>query len=293
MSARYVLVGLCGALLLTQSAVGVPADGVWEVQPVVRQETNFETFTGRLSPVNSVELRARVSGYLDKVNFTDGSDVKKGDVLFEIDPRPYQAELDRANAALVLSEARLKRAETDLARAKALLGRGAVSQEEFDKVKADVDEAKAALMVAKATREVYALNLSWTKVTAPIDGRISRRLLDAGNLVKTDETTLARIITTDPINVTFDMDERTFLKLRTAMADGKLKAKSLADLPVAIGLANEKDFPHKAKIDFVDSQLDATTGAIHVRAVLPNTDGRLMPGLFARVRLTTSDAASK
>jgi RND family efflux transporter MFP subunit len=246
-------------------------------------------FTGRTEAAVTVEVRARVTGYLVKVAFKDGAEVKQGDLLFEIDPRPYQAELDRANAALAAAEAHLKRADTELKRAKALIERSAMSKEDYDKVVGDVDEARAQVAVARASREVANLNLDFTKVTAPVSGRVGRRLVDSGNVVRADGTMLTTIVGKDPMYVYFDVDERTYLDLRRALRDGKVKAAKLEDLPVAVQLANEEGFPHQGKLDFVDNRADPTKGTIRMRAVLPNADGLLVPGLFAQVRLTTAD----
>jgi RND family efflux transporter MFP subunit len=275
-------------LMLAAVPAGTVADPA-DNKPISagQQVADYVDTTGRTEAVSTVELRARVSGYLSRVAFKDGADVKQGEVLFEIDPRPYQAELDRANAAVNLSQARLKQAEAELARIKQLLKTADFAQEEFAKVVSNAEAARAGVTAAKASREVAALNLDFTKVTAPISGRISRRLVDPGNVVKADDTALARIVSTDPMYVYFEMDERTYLNLRQAMLRDKLRPASGMELPVAIGLANEDGFPRKSKIDYVNNQVNANTGTVRMRAVLPNTDGLLAPGLFARVRVTT------
>jgi RND family efflux transporter MFP subunit len=292
MSIRSICVLLSGSLVMLAAVpAGTTADppvarADVKTEPAARQLADHADFTGRTEAAATVELRARVSGYLTRVFFKDGAEVKQGDLLFEIDPRPYQAELDRASAAVALSEAHLKRAQTDVARAKALLDRAAIAKEEYDKHLDEVAVAEAGVKAAKASREVAALNLSWTKVTAPIAGRISRHLIDPGNVVKADDTVLARIVSTDPMYVYFDMDERTYLNLRQALQGDKLRPAGSTELPVAIGLANEDGFPRKGKIDYVHDQVDVNTGTMRMRAVLPNTDSLLVPGLFARVRLT-------
>jgi RND family efflux transporter MFP subunit len=245
--------------------------------PVAKVATGHEDFTGRTEAAATVELRARVTGYLDRVLFKDGAAVKKDEVLFEIDPRPYRAELDRADAALTQAQARRKRAEAEFKRADTLFRNRTMTREEYDKVSADYAEAQAGLRLAEATRDVARLHLDFTKVTAPVSGRIGRRLLDPGNLVKADDTALATLVRPDSLYVYFDVDERTALRLR----QGKLKA----GLPVAVGLAGEQGFPHRGTVDFVDNRVDAKTGTLRVRAVLANAEGLLMPGLFARVRL--------
>jgi len=286
----------CFALLLASAPAGKaddpkkqPIPEVPVSQPLVRELTDQEQFTGRTEAARSVEIRARVAGFLDKATFKEGADVNKGELLFEVDPRPYQAELAKAQANLALSEARLKQAEADYARAKTLDSNKVISQGELDKVAAQVPEAKAAVTVAKANLDLASLNLSFTKVTAPISGRISRRNLDPGNLVKADETVLATIVTLDPIYVYFDVDERTALRLRKAQRDGQLKAKDGVGLPVDIGLADEEVFIRGGKVDWMDAQLNPKVGALRMRAIFTNADGVLFPGMFARVHLTTRE----
>jgi RND family efflux transporter MFP subunit len=283
MSARFLWACLsCSFLIVAASPAGTAA-GRADAPPEAAD------FTGRTEAPVTVDVRARVTGYLAKAAFKEGAEVKQGDALFEIDPRPYQAEVARTDAALAAAEAHVKRAEIDFKRAKALLDRSAISREEYDKLAGDLDEAKALVVVAKASRDIASLNLSFTKVAAPIAGRVGRRLVDPGNIVKADETTVTTIVGDDPMYVYFDMDERTYLSLRQAMRDGKIKVAKMDDLPVAVGLANEDGFLHKGKIDFVDNRVDAAKGTIRVRVVLPNADGLLVPGLFARVRLTMPD----
>jgi RND family efflux transporter MFP subunit len=264
-------------LALATGAAGNGEKPVEVVQPESREVADYEDFTGRTEASATVQIKARVSGFLTRVLFKEGTAVKKGDLLFEIDPRPYQTELDKADAALALSEARLKRADAAHKRGKALFDSKAMGREELDKIAAERDEAQARLRVAKANRDHARLNLDFTRVTAPMSGRIGRRLLDVGNLVKADETDLATVISSKPMYVYFDIDERTVLRLR----QGK-------GLQVAMALANDKGFPHRAEVDYVANGVDPTTGTLRLRATLPNADGLLMPGLFVRVRLTTS-----
>jgi multidrug efflux system membrane fusion protein len=251
-------------------------------RPARREAAPYQDYTGHTEAASSVNLRARVTGYLTKVAFKGGSEVKQGDLLFEIDPRPYQAELAKAEANLAVAEAHLKRAEADVARVKAQLGKGSLSREDYDKVVGDRDEAAAGVAAASAVRELARLNLSFTRVSAPVGGRIGRQLVDPGNIVKADDTVLATIVSKDPMYAYFDVDERTVLELRQAITSGKIRD----ELPVAIGLANKAGFPLPAKIDFVNNSVDPTAGTLHVRAVLPNAAGLLLPGMFVRVRLT-------
>jgi RND family efflux transporter MFP subunit len=228
-----------------------------------------------------VDVRARVTGYLLKVAFQEGADVKKGDLLFEIDPRPYRAELDRTEAALTQAEARLKVAEANHKRAAALRAQKALTQEDFDKVSAERTEAEALVQLARANRAIARLNLDWSRVVAPISGRIGRRLVDPGNLVKADETSLAVLVRLEPIYVYFHIDERTLLRilrLRERPAPGE-------KVPVSVALTDEKGFPHAGVMDFADNKVDPATGTLRARAVVANKDRLLRPGMFARVRL--------
>jgi RND family efflux transporter MFP subunit len=254
--------------------------------PLVREVTDHEDFTGRTNAASSVELRARVTGYLLKSAFQEGAEVKQGDLLFEIDPRPYKAEMEKAQAEVLQAEAQLKAAEASFARARALHNQKIVGQDEFDKVAAERVVAEARLRAVKASLDVAQLNLDFTKVTSPITGQIGRRLFDPGNLVKADETILATVVSRDPIYVYFDVDERTYLRLRKAGLEGKRQGEKL---PVQIGLADEKGFPHRGSVNFTNSQVDPNTGTLQVRAVLPNERGLLVPGLFVRVRLAVGE----
>jgi membrane fusion protein, multidrug efflux system len=259
-------------------------------QPVLRQVGDYLDFAGRTQAVNSVEIRARVSGFLVKTAFKEGAEVRKGDLLYEIDPRPYQVNLENAEAALNLSELHVKRAAAELDRLKELIKKGVVSREELEKVAGDHAEALAAVRVPRAAVVAAQLELSFTRVTAPIDGVIGRSLQSLGNLVKADLTALAHLVTLDPMYVYFDMDEVTTLRLRVAINNGKLKEAVGGKQPLLLKLAGEADYAHQGTIDFIDNQIDPKTGTLTVRAVCANprpaAGVRLMaPGMFARVRL--------
>jgi multidrug efflux system membrane fusion protein len=242
-----------------------------------------EEFTGRLWPRKSVDIRARVSGYLDKVLFIDGADVEEGAPLFKIDPRPYQAELDRTSALVTQTEARLKRLESQLERSHRLIASNAIAKEEFENLTFDRDEAKGALKAAIAAQETADLNLKFTTVKAPHAGRISRRLVDAGNLIKADDTNLAHLVALNPIDAYFDMDERTVLRLRRMWEEStELKGK---ETEIKLALADDKhNFNITGVMEFTDNQLEAGTGTLRLRAKVMNDKLLLSPGMFIRCR---------
>ena len=228
-AAVAVLLSLLGLAGCNEAPAKMPPPKppvVMTAEPVIREVTDYEELVGQTAAVQTVEVRARVTGYLDKVNFKDGDEVKEGAVLFEIDPRPYEAEVARTEAAVGLSEAHYKRLEADLKRARSLVAREAISREEFDRIAGDFAEAGASVGIAKANRDLAKLNLAFTKVTAPISGRLSRRMVDPGNLVKADETVLTTIVSLDPMYVYFDVDERTLLRIRRLIAEGKIKSRT-------------------------------------------------------------------
>ena len=263
-------------------------------RPVERDITDYADFTGRMAAVDSVEVRARVSGYLDKVNFKEGALVKKDDKLFEIDPRPYRAELERARGIVAQYEARVHRLERDYQRAKHLIARAAIGQEEYDRYEGDYREAAANLDVAKANRDLAALNLEYARITAPVSGRVSRYVVTVGNLIQSGNqsggTLLTTIVSVDPMYAYFDVDERTVLRIRQLIREGKAKSDREAVWPVSLGLATEEGFPHQGTINFEDNQVNPRTGTLRVRGVFPNKDEALSPGFFARVRVPIGQA---
>jgi len=253
--------------------------------PITREVTDFEVFAGRTEAVKTVDVRARVTGYLEKVHFKEGSDVKEGDLLFDIDPRTYKADLDRAEAAVLKAEAHLRRLDTDVQRANILLQRRAISQEEYDKVVGDRAEADADVQVARANREVSRLNLNYCKVTSPITCRVSRQSIDPGNLVKSDDTVLTSIVSLDPMYAYFDVDERTLLRIRRLIREGKVKSSRDVEVPVFVGLSDEEGYSLEGTVNFVDNKVDPTTGTLRVRGIFPNPNLLLSPGLFVRCRV--------
>jgi RND family efflux transporter MFP subunit len=290
---RLFMLGLCIALAGCVREPGAAPEAVLTPVtvslPFERDVTDYAGFTGRTAAVDSVEVRARVWGYLDKVNFTEGVLVKKGDVLFEIDARVYRADLERAQGTVAQFEARVHRLERDYRRAKSLLARGAVGQEEYDRYEADYREAVANLHVAKGNLDLAELNVGYTKVTAPVSGRVSRYAVTVGNLIQSGDqnggTLLTTVVSVDPMYVYFDMDERAVLRVRQLIREGKASSAHDAEWPVWLGLATEEGFPHRGTINFEDNQVNPKTGTLRVRGVFPNKDELLSPGLFARVRV--------
>ncbi len=260
--------------------------------PITRTVTDFEEFPGETDSPYSIQVRARVSGYMTNVYFLDGSMVRKGDKLFEIDPRMYKADLDRAEGTVAQYKAHVERLQKEYNRAKNLIGRGSISQEEHDRYKADYEESEANLAVAVANRDLARLNLEWTEVTAPIDGLLSRRMVDPGNLIKADDTALTSVVSLDPLYVYFDVHEQAMLRIKRLLQSGKLKlqAQGQKSVPVEIGLSDETDFPHHGIVDFTDNRVDLNTGTLRFRAKIDNpadVNGNrfIVPGLFVRVRL--------
>jgi RND family efflux transporter MFP subunit len=269
------------ATLFTVTICSAAPPEVAVVKPIEKEITDYADLTGRTEPSTSVEIRARVTGYLDKVLFKEGSQVKRGDLLFQLEDRVQKAALGKAEAEVKVAEAKLKIAEASLQRLMELLKRAAISKEEFEMAQATMDAAKAEVNAARASLEVAKINLVYTRIASPINGHIGRSNVDAGNLVKADgDPSLATVIVTDPLFVSFDIDERTVLRLMRMNRDAK-EAKTA----ISLGFADEKDYPHKATLDFMDNKLNAETGSIRCRAVLENPKSELLPGMFAKVRI--------
>jgi RND family efflux transporter MFP subunit len=299
---RYQPTHLAGAALLFGFCAGLAgcahklsesppsaAPAVTVSYVVEHEVTDYADFTARTAAVDSVELRARVSGYLDKVNFKEGSLVKKGDGLFEIDPRTYQAVLQNAEGNLATVEARVQRLDADLTRAKRMVAERAIGREEYDKIAGDRSESVASRTAAKAAVQRAKLDLGFTKVTAPVSGRISRYNVTVGNLVQagdlTGGTLLTTIVSVDPTYAYFDVDERTVLRVKQLIREGKASKPDEVGLTVWLGLANEDGYPHRGTVNFIDNQVNPRTGTQKVRGVFPNKDEAISPGYFARVRV--------
>jgi RND family efflux transporter MFP subunit len=280
-----LLLSACARNEAAESKAAAPLPQVTVAQALSRKVTEFDEFTGRFEAVERVEVRPRVSGYISSVNFTDGSEVKKGDVLFVIDPRPYVAERDRARAQLAQARSQLVLAKSERERANKLLGQHAISQEELDTRTAGNEEAQANVEAAQAALDAAALNLDFTRVTAPISGRISRALVTSGNFVSNGQTLLTTLVSLDPIYVSFDGDEQAYLRYTKHARETAHGASAGARNPVQVGLADEKGYPHQGNMVFVDNALDPATGTIRNRALLDNRERLFTPGLFARIRL--------
>jgi RND family efflux transporter MFP subunit len=287
-SYRLLVAAVLAALLIgcarNEAAQPQPAllPQVTVAAAVSRKVAEFDEFTGRFEAVDRVEVRPRVSGYISSVNFKDGGEVKKGDVLFVIDPRPYAAERDKAQAQLAQARSQLVLAKSERERAGKLLGEHAISQEEYDTRTAGREQAQANVAAAQAALDAAALNVEFTRVTAPIAGRISRALVTSGNFVANGQTLLTTLVSLDPIYVSFDGDEQVYLKYSKQAQAGQTDA---ARSPVRVGLADESDYPHQGVMVFVDNALDPATGTIRSRALLDNHERLFTPGLFARIKL--------
>lgn len=263
------------------------------VQAVSRSVIEWEEFPGRVEALESVDIRARVDGYLQKVNFRAGDQVNKGDLLFVIDPRPFQTQLDYARAELEQTKARVELAESNLSRAELLVKATAFSQEEYETRKSELRAAAAAVHSAEANVASARLNVEFTQIRAPISGHVGRELITVGNLVKggADATVLTFLVATGSVYVYVDVDERSALKFRRAAEAGQLPNRPglpMGSIPAELGLVDEAGFPHLGYIDYQSPRLDLATGTLTLRGVFPNPDGILSPGLFARMRLPGS-----
>ena len=258
-----------------QAAAGGPPVSAAAV--IEKQVAETQEFSGRLEAVERVEIRPRVSGFITAVNFKPGAEVKKGDVLFVIDARPYQAEADRADAAAKSARAKTDLARVELARAERLLGDKAIAQREYDERASGLKELDATARAFDAQAQTARLNLSYTRVVSPIDGRVSKAEITLGNLVDATNI-LTSVVSLDRIYASFDGDEETYLRVSKDAHAGRAVA-------VNVGLAGEEGFPHEGKLEFVDNQLDSRTGSVRMRATFDNKDRGMAPGLFARVQI--------
>jgi len=269
---------------------GAPPLPVNVVTVVEKEVKEWDEFTGRLDPVESVEIRPRVSGYITEIHFEAGAIVKKGDLLYVIDPRPYQADFDRAKAEVDRMDAQLKLAQIELNRAKELREKNTISASEFDQRAATYQGAAAAKSSAEAAKNSAALNLEFTQIKSPVDGRVSDQRITVGNLVQPGagpESVLTTVMSVDPIYAKVDADENAILKYVKLSEEGKRVSARTAKIPAWVELGNESDFPHEGYVDFVDNRLDPGTGTIRARIVLKNWNPNFItPGFFVRVRVS-------
>ncbi len=260
-------------------------------QPLSQEVTEWDEYTGRIEAVSSVDIRARVSGYLEKVNFKAGAKVKKGDLLFEIDPKPFTAQLQYAVSELERAKAKHELAKNDLERAERLFSGKAISEEEHDARSKGSRETIAAVQSAEANVNTAKLNLEYTKIRAPIDGRIGRELITEGNLVSGgggDATRLTFIVSTDPVYVYVDADEHLALKYRRQAHQEGNKVKGTDQTPAELAVSDEANFPHPGHLDYISPRADTATGSVSIRGVFSNSDDVLSPGYFARMRVRAS-----
>ena len=297
---RFVAAGLWLALMAAPSGcvrkqpqIAPPAVPAVPVsKPVQRAVTEYVSFTGRADAVNAVDIRARVTGYLVQMPFREGADVKKGELLFEIDPRPYKAQLEQAEGQLNLYKAQLELAKANHARDKiaAATAPGAVSLQQLDQDKAAVDQAVASVRASEASLELYKLNVDYTQITSPIDGQVSRYYLTLGNLVNQDQTVLTSVVSLDPIYAYCEVDEPTVLRVRRLINEGKMPRYTEANVPLELGLQGEVGFPHLGKLNFVNNQVNPNTGTMSVRGIFdnprpPKGTRLIAPGMYVRIRM--------
>jgi RND family efflux transporter MFP subunit len=286
--------GLAGCSRGPEGAPDAAPPPVSVSRPLERDVTDYAEFTARTAAVDSVEVRARVWGYLHKVNFKEGAMVKKGDVLFELDPRPYEALLNQAKAKVRQDEAQLSFDEAEYQRNLKLEPTGAVSKSDLDKSAAARGVDSANIAADKAGVASRRLDLDYTKVLAPVGGRTSRYVVTVGNLIQSGDqggrTLLTTIVSVDPMYAYFDVDEHTVLRVRQLIRKGKADSPRETVVPVWLGLGNEPNHPHQGTIDFVDNQVNPRTGTMRLRGVFPNKDQVLAPGFFGRVRVNIGRA---
>jgi len=259
-----------------------PPPEVDAAQVVTKSVRQWDEFTGRIAAIGAVDIRPRVSGYIDRIAFKEGDMVNAGDLLFVIDPRPYRATYDSAVGQLERARASAQLAEAQYKRAESLVKTDAISIDTYDTRNAALGQTSADVHAAEAALATAKLNLDFTEVHSPIAGRVSRAQLTLGNLVQADQTVLTSVVSQDPVYVYFQPDEQSFLRYRELARKGE---RANSDNPVRVGLASEAGFPHSGMMNFVNNQVDAATGTINVRATVPNPDGVFVPGLYARVQL--------
>jgi len=266
-----------------EPGAGMPPPPEVSVAQVLNKDVSrWDEFTGRVTAIETVDLRPRVSGYVQQVAYQEGQEVKKGDLLFVVDPRPYKARLAQAEADLERARAEARLAQMQDKRAQTLVEAKAISREEFETRRAASTQGDAAVRAAEAALDNARLDLQFTSVRSPIDGRAGRAMVTEGNLANADTTLLTTVVSQDPVFVYFESDEQSFLRYQELARKGE---RAETKNPVRVGLANEEGYPHEGTVDFVDNQVDSSTGTIRARAVLKNPDRMFTPGLYARVQL--------
>jgi membrane fusion protein, multidrug efflux system len=278
----------CGHSLAATAAAAPPAPEVTVAQVIARPLHQWVELTGTLQAIDSVQVRPRVSGYVDGVRFVEGARVAKGAILFQIDPRPFALEVDRLNAELNRAQSKLDFATAGRARAERLFAQNAIAREEYEQLTSAATEAGADVGSIRAQLDAARLNLAFTQVRSPIDGHVSRALITAGNLVSSADV-LTTVVSDDPIYAYFDTDEATYLKF-AKLAGGSARGRGDYANAVFLGLVGEQGYPHQGRLDFLDNQVDSHSGTIRARAVFDNQDGRFTPGLFARIKLVAHDS---
>jgi RND family efflux transporter MFP subunit len=288
---------LASALILTSGAAlaqgAPPAPTVQVASPLAKRVTNWDEFTGRFEASEQVEVRARVSGFLDALHFRDGQLVKKGDLLFTIDQRPYQLAVDAARAEVARAKAQVELTQSEVERAEALTQNRTITARDIDQRRANLNSAIGSQQGAEANLKTAELNLEWTQVRAPLAGRISNRRIDPGNLIaggQSGATLLTTIVASDPINFVFDASEADYLRYSRLAANLRDVTTREEGSPAEVRLADEKEWKRKGKIDFVDNALNARSGTIRGRAVFANADQFLTPGTFGRLRVYSGQA---
>ena len=299
-----ILAAICSIVLTAcnhshaQSAANAapPPPTVTVAQVLARPLHHWDELTGELQAVNTVDVRPRVSGFIDSVQFTEGARVSKGQVLFQIDPRPFEIEIERLTAELKRAQSKLDYATAGHARAERLYAQNAIAREEYEQLTSAETEAAGDLGSLNAQLHAARLNLEYTHVRSPIDGHVSRAVITSGNLVS-NTNLLTTVVSDDPIYAYFDTDEATYLRFvrqergdRTPSPGAAGHGQSPSASPVFMGLVGEQGYPHQGLLDFIDNQVDARSSTIHVRAVFDNKDGRFTPGLFARIKLVANDS---
>jgi RND family efflux transporter MFP subunit len=282
-----LILWLAGCNNQQPAANGPPPAEVTVSKPEQKEVVNWNEFTGRTAAVKLVNITARVSGYIVDIPFKEGDLVHKGDLLFQIDPRPYQDAYDQAVGQLQQAQANQQLQAATFARQQRLRQTGVIANEDYDTAMSNKDQAAAQVVSAQAARNSAQLNLEFTHVTSPIDGRVSRQLVNIGNLVQADSTQLTTIVSIDPIYAYFSMDELAALSYQRLIREGKLASSEGGKIPVYLQLQDETGFPHEGTIDFSDNSFDPTTGTLLIRGSFPNSDGFLTPGNFVRVRVAS------